>query len=126
MNDDKLNKLFEEVSVPEPNELVRARIKREAMAAYISESTQGNAEAPRLTETTFAVNGKKRGAAMINSKMRTRQVWTRRIASSAAFVLILGVSVKLVMDSLDDRTHYLSSNSSAAKKAYGRSKMNLR
>ncbi len=117
MNDDKLNQLFEEASVPEPNELVRARIKREAMSAYLSESSQGNAETPRLTETTFDVNGKRRVATMINSKISSRRVWTRRIASSAAFVLILGVSVKLVMDSFDDRTLYLSSISSAIQKS---------
>lgn len=117
MNDDKLNQLFEEASVPEPNELIRARIKREALAAYISKSPQGNAEAARLTETTFAVNSKKRGAAMINSKISTRRAWTTRIASSAAFVLVLGVSVKLVMDSFDNRTLYDSSSSSKVEKS---------
>jgi len=117
MNEDKLSQLFKQASVPEPNEIIRARIKREAMAAFILESSQGNAETARPTETSSDVNSKQRGATMVNSKASMRRVWTRHIASGAAFVLVLGVSLKLVLNSLDDQTQYVSSHSSADEKS---------
>lgn len=104
MNDEQLNQLFEEASVPEPNELVRARIKREAMAAFILASSKGSADATRPTDTTTVVDSKRRGAIMINDKGTIRRIWTRRIASSAALALILGVSLKMILQSSNHPT----------------------
>ena len=89
MSDDKLDKLFSEAGVPEPNELVRARIKREAMAAFISASSQGKDEASRLTETTSVVNRNERSLFMQNS-MKNR-MWIGSIAASLAMVIVLVV-----------------------------------
>jgi Ca-activated chloride channel family protein len=114
MNDNRFKQLFEEAPVPEPNELVRARIKREAMAAFILESSQESTESARPTETTSVVNSKRRGTFMNNDTYEKSRVWTRRIASTAAFVLVLGVSVKLLLDSSYNRTLYPSSDSPAA------------
>ena len=91
MNDDKLDKLFQEAGVPEPNELARARIKREAMAAFISESGQGSDEATRLTETTAVVNRNERSKFMEKSILKNKRIWISSIAASIVMVIVLVV-----------------------------------
>lgn len=85
MTDDKLKQLFEESAVPEPNDMVRARIKREAMAAFISAPSQGKDEHARLTETTAVVNRNERSLFMKN------KVWMGSIAASLVMVIVLVV-----------------------------------
>jgi Ca-activated chloride channel family protein len=85
MSDDKLKQLLDEAAVPEPNALARARIKREAMAAFISETNQGKDAAARLTETTTVVNRNERSLFM------KKRIWISSIAASLVMVIIVVV-----------------------------------
>lgn len=100
MNDDDLKQIFENAPVPEPDELVQARIKREALAAFrqaqspageeISENSQGNTVDPRLTESSSVINLTERKDQMKNSPLlrRKKPLWLGSLAASIATVIV--------------------------------------